>query len=80
MIDIAAGSALRVSKDDLGGPYIILPVAQLDEVTSLLDANEVPYWVDELAISLDGKPETTVINLGRHCDPDTVQQILDGKG
>ena len=68
---------LHVSTDGGAGPYIMVPVGQLDEVTDLLDANKVPYWVDEEAISLDGKPEVAVINLGHGSDPAMAQRLLD---
>jgi hypothetical protein len=35
----------------------MVAVDQLGEIRSLLDANNVGDWVDEQAISLDGKPE-----------------------
>jgi hypothetical protein len=55
----------------------MVPVAQLEKVRALLDANKVPYWVDEEVISLDGKPEVAVINLGHRSDPQRIQHILD---
>ena len=45
---------------------------------SLLDDAKISYWVDADAISLDGKPEITVVNLARDADPDAVQKLLDG--
>lgn len=80
MIDSTTKQPLYVSTDGDTGPYIMVPVQQIDDVRSLLDANAVPYWVDEEAISLDGKPEVTVVNLGRGADPGTVQAILDNAG
>jgi hypothetical protein len=77
MIDTTTRQPLLVSTDGEAGPYIMVPVTQLDTVTALLDANKVSYWVDEEAISLDGKPEITVINLGHRSDPATVQRLLD---
>lgn len=77
MIDISTMKPLYVSTDGDAGPYIMVPVQQIDDVRHLLDANNVPYWVDEEAISLDGKPEVTVVNLGRNANPDAVQKILD---
>jgi hypothetical protein len=77
MIDTTTRQPLCVSIDGEAEPYIMVPVAQLDRVTALLDANRVSYWVDEEAISLDGKPEVTVVNLGRRSDPTTVQRLLD---
>ncbi len=77
MIDTTTRLPLSVSTDGNAGPYIMVPVAQLDKVKALLDANKLPYWVDEEAISLDGKPEIAVINLGHRSDPATVQRLLN---
>ncbi|REJ75209.1 MAG: hypothetical protein DWQ34_27265 [Planctomycetota bacterium] len=77
MIDVSTSKSLEVSTDGDAGPYIMVPVKQIDDVRSLLDDNNIPYWVDEDAISLDGKPEVTVVNLGRGSDPASVQKILD---
>lgn len=77
MNDTSTKKPLSVSGDGDVGPYIMVPVKQLDDVRALLDANTIPYWVDANAISLDGKPEVTVINLWRGADAATVQNILD---
>ena len=77
MIDTTTRAPLSVSTDGDAGPYIMVPVAQLDKVKALLNTNKLPYWVDEEAISLDGKPEVAVINLGRGCNPAKVQTLLD---
>ena len=77
MVDTTTRQPLYVSTDGDAGPYIMVPVAQLDKVKVLLEANKVPYWVDEEAISLDGKPEITVINLGHRNTPAVVQSLLD---
>lgn len=77
MIDTTTDKPLYVSTDGDAGPYIMVPVAQLERVRALLDANQVPYWVDEEAISLDGNPEVAVINLGHGTDPKKVQNLLD---
>ncbi len=77
MIDTKSQGRLCVSTDGNAGPYIMVPVEQLSEVRSLLDSNQVGYWVDAQAISLDGKPPITVINLGRAGDAASVQRLLD---
>ena len=77
MIDTTTRQPLSVSADGDAGPYIMVPVAQLDKVRALLEANKGPFWVDEEAISLDGKPEIAVINLGRGSNSATVQGLLD---
>ena len=77
MINTTTDMPLNVSTDGGAGPYIMVPVGQLDKVRAILDSNKIPYWVDEEAISLDGKPEIAVINLGQRNDPAMVQQLLD---
>lgn len=77
MIDATTANPLNVSTDGDAGPYIMVPVAQLETVKALLNANKVPHWVDEEAISLDGKPEVAVINLGNGSNPRRVQNLLD---
>ena len=77
MIDISTAEPMRVSSGGQAGPYIMVPVVQLDEVQAILDAHQIPYSVDEYAISLDGEPEITVIDLGRSVDAKQVQNLLD---
>jgi hypothetical protein len=68
---------LYVSTDGTAGPYIMVPVSQLDEVRRLLDSRHIGYWVEEDVISFNGAPEVGVINLGRGTDAAAVQAILD---
>jgi hypothetical protein len=77
MTDATTKQQLRVSTDGTAGPYIMVPVSQLDEVKALLNRNHIHYWVDENAISLDGGPYISVINLGREGNAAAVQDILD---
>jgi len=77
MIDTSTAKPLSVSTEGDAGPYIMVPVSQIDKVSSLLNEQSVPYWVDPEAISVDGKPEITVVNLGAGADPASVQKLLD---
>lgn len=77
MIDTTTDKPLKVSTECDAMPYIMVPVAQLEKVRTLLAANECSFWIDEEAISLDGKPEVIVINLGHGSDPEKVQHLLD---
>jgi hypothetical protein len=77
MTDATTHQRLRVSTDGTAGPYIMVPVSQLEELKALLNRNGIRYSVDENAISLDGKPEIAVINLGRNASATAVQNILD---
>jgi hypothetical protein len=77
MTDATTQQRLHVSTDGTAGPYIMVPVSQLEEVKALLSRNRITYWVGENAISLNGKPETAVINLGRGANGGAVQKVLD---
>ena len=75
--DAKTKKPLRVSTDGTAGPYIRVPVSQLDDVRRLLDGHGIGYWIGENAISFDGAPEIAVVNFGRGGDPALVQSILD---
>ena len=80
MIDEMAQSNLHVSSDGTAGPYLMVPVTQLDAVLAVLNRHKVRYWVDADAISLDNEPAITVINFGRSGDAARIQAILDEAG
>ena len=77
MIDLSTRSRLRVSTGETAGPYIMVPLAQLEELRAMLDERQITYWVDSDAISLDGAPEIAVVNLGRSSDAQAIQAVLD---
>lgn len=77
MTDETTGKQLCVSKDKRAGPYLIVPVQQLDAVKEILDKTRNSYWVDETAVSLDGKPARVVINFGSGTVADEIQDMLD---
>lgn len=77
MTDATTQKRLSVSTDGTAGPYIMVPVSQLDDVKAILTRHRVRYWVEENAISLNGAPEIAAINLGRGANATAVQDILD---
>lgn len=77
MIDQCTNKLLYVSTDGDTGPYIMVPVKQVDDVRALLSRHHIGYWVDNDAISIDGKPEIIVVNLGHDSDANVIQNILD---
>ncbi len=77
MTDTTTRRPIRVSTDGTSGPYIMLSVEVLEKVRRLLVENDIAHWVDHLAISVDGRPAVTVINLGRRTDSRRVQDLLD---
>jgi hypothetical protein len=77
MKDVITNTNIVVSKDGDSGPYIIAPTSQIEAIQSLLEQNRIAHWIDDDAISIDGKPEIGVFNLGQSSDPRQVQAILD---
>lgn len=77
MTDTMTKKNIRVLTDGTAGPYIMVPVSQLERLRRLLDSHGIHYWVEEHAISINGAPETTIVNLGREGDAAAVQAILD---
>jgi len=77
MIDLTTQEPIVVHTEGTGGPYIMIPLDQLDAVEAILQANHIYHWTDSDAISLDGKPAITVINLGRGANTSLVQQLLN---
>lgn len=77
MTDTASRGPIRVLTDGTSGPYIMVSLELLEKVRKLLAENDVPHWVDHHAISVDGRPAVTVINLGRRADSRRVQALLD---
>lgn len=77
MTDSTTRRPIRVSTDGTSGPYIMVSVELLEKVRRLLVENDIPHWVDHNAISVDGRPAVTVINLGRRADSRRVQDLLD---
>jgi hypothetical protein len=77
MIDAMTKKPLYVSTDGTAGPYIMVPVSQLADLRELLKKHHVSYSVEEDAISLDGGPETAVVDLGHGADFRAIQAILD---
>ncbi len=78
MIDKTTQKLLRV-KGGGGemGSYLMVSLAQLKEVQALLDRHQVPYWVEENAISLGGRPPIAFIVFSQSIDWNKVQEILD---
>jgi hypothetical protein len=77
MTDTTTDRPIRVSVDEKSGPYIKVPVELLEKVRAVLLENEIPHWVEHIAISVDGAPAETVINIRRGTDPRRVQDLLD---
>lgn len=77
MIDSETQDRIVIHAEGRGGPYVMLPLDQLDAVETILRDNAVSYWVDADAIAVDGKPAVIVINLGRGANRASIQRLLD---
>lgn len=77
MIDATTQKPLKVSTEGGVGPFIRLPLDQVDEVKRVLDSHRIYNWVRENSISLNGGPYISVIELGREGNAQVVQEVLD---
>jgi hypothetical protein len=77
MIDTSTGERLVVSTEGEAGPFIELPLSQVDEVRKRLDQAGIPYWVDSTAISIHDEPPMAVIDFSRYVDAGRIQSALD---
>ncbi len=80
MIDALTKQPLTLSTDGSAGPYLHLPLTQLEAIRQVLDQHQVYYWVDEHAVSLNDSPYIALINFGRNADPSAIQNILNSAG
>jgi hypothetical protein len=77
MISVATKKPLRVEYAGKGHPLIDVPTSRLEDVRSLLDAHDVPYWVSATTIQWEGEPKMSMITLSYRADPAAVQRLLD---
>jgi hypothetical protein len=77
MIDSTTQSPMTVSTDGGAGPYLIVPIDQLESVTSILRNNHIPFWEDSFSVTVNGTPEVVSVNFGSGVDAVQVQRLLD---
>lgn len=77
MTDTTTKKLLKVAKHGEGPPTLHLSWAQVPQVRTLLDAQQIRYEVDEFVVSLDGGPQKALIFFNRQTDPTRVQELLD---
>ena len=77
MIDMMTRKPIAVKTDGGAGPYLDVVLDQLDKVVALFDANAIPHWVEEEALSMDGGPAVITVNLADRADPILAQRVLD---
>ena len=66
MIDTMTRKRVTVDTDgEEEGGYLDIPLEQLDSVVALLEANAIPHWADEEALSMNGGPFEVVAQLDR---------------
>jgi hypothetical protein len=77
MIDRMTKEPIRVTAPENARPSIRLPKDQVVDVSELLDANGIGYWVGHISVSVDGQPYVSRIHLRQGADPNRVQALLD---
>ena len=78
MIDTTTDNRYMLLVEPGQRPLVIIPVTMLDQALALLDANKLPYWVNEEYLSADGKPEVAFIKVDRRdADPALIKRLLN---
>jgi hypothetical protein len=77
MIDVTTKELLQVRDAEKAWPYIRVSRDQAEKVLQLLESNGIRHWRSEDAISFDGGPYMTIINLGRNGNAQAAQALLD---
>lgn len=77
MIDVSTQKPLQVRNEGTVGPYVCVPLDQLDRVRQHLDQHGIHYRVSENALSLNGGPYLVDVNFARNADPEAIQAVLD---
>jgi len=65
-----ADAPLVVSTNGTAEPYITVTTQQLEPVVQVLQAQGIPFEVDDDAVVLDGRPALSITNLGHDPDAD----------
>jgi hypothetical protein len=77
MLDIETNLPIKVSTDGDAGPYLLVPMEQLEEVREALERRQISFTLGEDAIELDGSPVIAIVDFGRDADPARIQEALD---
>ncbi len=77
MLDIETNQPLRVGEDGDTGPYLLLPLDQLEAVQRVLDERGFVYSVSEDAIQLDDSPFIAIVDFARDESAARIQEALD---
>jgi hypothetical protein len=80
MIDCETHQPIHVNQDGDAGPYLMIPVQQIDEVSRVLRDHDVPFSIARDAVSLDGQEVIAVLDFGLDANAQAIQSILDSRG
>jgi hypothetical protein len=70
---------ILVTDHGTGWPYIQARVDEVPEIRKVLDEHRVRYWMNEMSISINGRPYTTVIQFPRDANAREIQALLDAQ-
>jgi hypothetical protein len=78
MIDAITKERLTVNGEALTGSNIVVPLEQLDRVTSTLTNAGVKFWVRvHTPLFMDEVPTVAIVSLSRTSNTADVQRLLD---
>ncbi|MGA2440341.1 MAG: hypothetical protein ABSH08_05255 [Tepidisphaeraceae bacterium] len=77
MEDSETHEQLKVNTEGDAGPYLMVPLEQLDAVRRVLQQNGIAYVVAEDAIELDDRPAIAIVDFGIGADTARIQAVLN---
>jgi hypothetical protein len=79
MVETIPSKPLVVHNRETDYPFLIVPVEQLTEVRSILDAHDLIYWPSKYYISINHTPFNCHLHFARGTDGRKVQAVLDAR-
>ena len=77
MNDVELNTKLTVRAEGDAGPYLLVPIQQLQEVEAVLRAAGVRFSTSRDAIQMDGHDAIALLDFGRQADAMRIQALLD---
>jgi hypothetical protein len=77
MIDLELNRQLTVHTEGDAGPYLMVPLQQLQAIREIFRIAGIGFSVSRDAIQIDGHDAIALIDFGRRADALRIQAVLD---
>jgi hypothetical protein len=77
MIDIELHTPLLIRTEGNAGPYLLVPIQQIENVEAVLRAARIAFSISRDAVQLNGHDAIALVDFGRRADAAAIQAVLD---